>query len=87
MLSLEVVGPGDGLSTVLSATPFWRDVSWSVSWQAAMATGQWRCLLFGWGTAGGGDGGAALVFDGNGLKICDRCIIGLLLYSAFFILV
>jgi hypothetical protein len=30
MLSLEVVGPGDGLSTAPSATPYWRDASWSV---------------------------------------------------------
>jgi hypothetical protein len=37
MLSLEVVGPGDGLSTVPSATPYWRDVSWRVSWQAVTA--------------------------------------------------
>jgi hypothetical protein len=30
MLSLEVVGPGGSLSTVLIATRYWRDASWSV---------------------------------------------------------
>jgi hypothetical protein len=43
MLSLEVVGPGDGLSTVLSATPYWRDVSWRVSWQAVMVMAAYSC--------------------------------------------
>jgi hypothetical protein len=30
MLSLEVVSPGDNLSTVLIATPYWRDANWRV---------------------------------------------------------
>jgi hypothetical protein len=38
MLSLEVMGPGGSLSTVLIATPYRRDASWRVSWQAATAT-------------------------------------------------
>jgi hypothetical protein len=77
MLSLEVVGPGDGLTTVPSATPYWRDVSWRVSWQAATATEAYSCdwtvatLLFGWGAAGGDNSGAASTLDGEGLKICD----------------
>jgi hypothetical protein len=80
MLSLEVVGPGDGLSTVPSATPYWRYASWRVSWQAATATAAYSCdravaaLLLGWGTAGGG--GAAPALDGDGLKI--------FVHSAFF---
>jgi hypothetical protein len=36
MLSLEVTGPGGSLSTVLIATPYWRDASRKESWQAAM---------------------------------------------------
>ncbi len=61
MLSLEVVGPGDGLSTAPS--------------QAVTATAAYSCdrtvaaLLFGWGTAGGGIGSAAPASDGVGLKI------------------
>ncbi len=42
MLSLEVVGPGYGLSTAPSATPYWRDASWG-SWQAVMATVAYSC--------------------------------------------
>jgi hypothetical protein len=38
-----------------------------------VATGRWRRFLFGWGAAGSGDGGAALDFDGDGIKICDIC--------------
>ncbi len=38
MLSLEVVGPGGSLSTVLVAMPYRRDASWRVSWQATTAT-------------------------------------------------
>ncbi len=38
MLSLEVMGPGGSLSTMLIATPYRRDASWRVSWQAATAT-------------------------------------------------
>jgi hypothetical protein len=38
MLSLEVVGPGGSLSTVLVATPYRRDASRRVSWQAITAT-------------------------------------------------
>jgi hypothetical protein len=38
MLPLEVVGPGGSLSTVLIATPYWRDASRKESWQAAAAT-------------------------------------------------
>ncbi len=61
MLSLEVVGPGDGLSTVPS--------------QAVTATAAYSCdrtgaaLLLRLGTAGGGIGGAAPASDGDGLKI------------------
>ncbi len=50
MLSLEVVGPGDSLSTAPS--------------RAVMATAAYSCdrvvaarVYFGWGAAGGGDGG------------------------------
>ncbi len=43
MLSLEVVGPGGSLSTVLIATPYRRDASWRVSWQAATATAVTSC--------------------------------------------
>jgi hypothetical protein len=38
MLSLEVMGPGGSLSMVLIATPYRRDASWRVSWQAATVT-------------------------------------------------
>ncbi len=43
MLSLVVVGPGGSLSTVLIATPYRRDASWRVSWQAATATAATSC--------------------------------------------
>jgi hypothetical protein len=43
MLSLDVVGPGDSLSTVLIATPYWRDASWRESWQAVTATVAHSC--------------------------------------------
>ncbi len=42
MLSLEVMGPGGSLSTVLIATPYRRDASWRVSWQAATATAAYK---------------------------------------------
>ncbi len=42
MLSLEVVGPGNGLSTAPSATPYRRDASWG-SWQAVTATAAYSC--------------------------------------------
>jgi hypothetical protein len=54
--------------------------------------GQWQRFLFGWGAAGGGDGGAAPAFDGDGLKICDRCssfglsFLYFFVHSAFFLL-
>jgi hypothetical protein len=38
MLPLEMLGPGGSLSTELIATPYGRDASWRVSWQAAMTT-------------------------------------------------
>ncbi len=63
MLLLEVVGPGGSLSTVLIATPYWRDASRRVSWQAAKATAGSSCdrtataLVHRLGTAGGGGGG------------------------------
>jgi hypothetical protein len=63
MLPLEVVGPGGSLSTVLIATPYWRDVSRRVSWQAATATAVYCCdrtttaLIHRLRTAGGGGGG------------------------------
>ncbi len=43
MLPLEVMGPGGSLSTVLVATPYWRNASWRVSWQAALATAAYSC--------------------------------------------
>jgi hypothetical protein len=43
MLPLEVVGPGGSLSTVLIATPYRRDASRRVSWQAATATAAYSC--------------------------------------------
>jgi hypothetical protein len=43
MLPLEVMGPGGSLSTVLIATPNWRDASRRVSWQAATATAAYSC--------------------------------------------
>ncbi len=55
MLPLEVVGPGGSLSTALIATPYWRDASRRVSWQAATATAGSSCdrtataLGIGWG--------------------------------------
>jgi hypothetical protein len=64
MLSLEVMGPGGSLSTVLIATPYRRDTSWRVSWQAAtatvaqVATGRLRRSSIGWEVAGGCTGGA-----------------------------
>ncbi len=45
MLSLEVVGPGGSLSTVLIATPYRRDASRRVSWQATTATAAYSCDL------------------------------------------
>jgi hypothetical protein len=81
MLPLEVVGPGGSLSTVLIATPYWRDASRRVSWHAATATAVSSCdrtataLVLRLGTAGGGGRGAD-GFVGDGCQIC-------LLYSAF----
>jgi hypothetical protein len=42
MLSLEVMGPGGSLSTALIATPYRRDASRRVSWQAATATAAYK---------------------------------------------
>jgi hypothetical protein len=70
MQSLEVVRPGDGLSMVPSATPYWRDGRRQRRRRHTVATGQWRRFLFGWGTAGGGDGRAAWAIDDDGLEIC-----------------
>ncbi len=47
MLPLEVVGPGGSLSTVLIATPYWRDASRRVSWRAATATAGSSCDGYG----------------------------------------
>ncbi len=64
MLPLEVVGPGGSLSTALIATPYERDASWRVSWQPATAAAAYSCdrritaPFIGWGTVGGGNGGA-----------------------------
>ncbi len=64
MLPLEVVDPGGSLSTVLIATPYWRDASRRVSWHAATATAVSSCdrtataLVHRLGTAGGGSRGA-----------------------------
>jgi hypothetical protein len=49
MLSLEVVDPGGSLSTVLIAPPYWRDASWRVSWQAAMAMAAYKLRQDGYG--------------------------------------
>ncbi len=63
MLPLEVVGLGGSLSTVLVATPYWRDASRRGSWQEAMATAVYCCdrtttaLIHRLRTAGGGGGG------------------------------
>ncbi len=43
MLSLEVVGPGDGLSKAPTATPYRRDATWRVSWQAVTVTAAYSC--------------------------------------------
>jgi hypothetical protein len=43
MLSFEVMGPDGTLSTVLIATPYWRDASWRESWQAATGTAAYSC--------------------------------------------
>ncbi len=55
-----------------TATPqYRRDASWG-SWWAAMATAAYSCrwamaaLVFGWGEAGGGNGGAARRLNGAG---------------------
>jgi hypothetical protein len=77
MQSLEVVRPGDGLSTVLSATPYWRDGRRQRQRRHTVATGQWRRLFFGWGTAGGSNGGAARAIDDDGLEICVIVVIRL----------
>jgi hypothetical protein len=61
MLSLEVVGPGDGLSTVPSQAV---TVTAAYSYDMMVAG-----FFFGWGTAGGNIGGAAPASDGDGLKI------------------
>ena len=45
MLPLEVVRPGGSLSTALIATPYRRDASRRVSWQAATATAAYSCDL------------------------------------------
>jgi hypothetical protein len=64
MLPLEVVDPGGSLSTVLIATPYWREASRRVSWQAATVTAVSSCdrtataLVHRLGTTGGGGGGA-----------------------------
>jgi hypothetical protein len=42
MLSLEVVGPGGSLSTVLIAMPYRRDASRRVSWQAITVTAAYK---------------------------------------------
>jgi hypothetical protein len=63
-LPLEMGGPGGSLSTVLIATPYWRDASRRVSWQAATATAVSSCdrtataLVHRLGMTGGGGGGA-----------------------------
>jgi hypothetical protein len=50
MLSLEVMGPGGSLSTVLITTPYRRDASWRVSWQAATATAAYKLRQDDYGT-------------------------------------
>ncbi len=44
MLSLEVVRPGDSLSMVLIATPYWQGASWRASWQAVTVPDK-RCRI------------------------------------------
>ncbi len=73
MLSLEVVGPGYGLSTAPSATPYWRDASWSV---LAGGNGDGGIQLRPVGGATSSAGGRLAVVtagwtgsDGDGLKI------------------
>ncbi len=75
MLSLEVVGPGGSLSTALIATPYRRDASWRVSWQAATAMAAHKLRKDGYGGACPSAGkrlAAALAertgFDGDGSK-------------------
>ncbi len=74
MLSLEVVGPGGSLSAVLIATPYKRDASWRVSWQAATATAAHKLRQDSYGArpSAGKRLAAALAewtgFDGEGSK-------------------
>jgi hypothetical protein len=72
MLPLEVVGQVAASQQCCTATPpYRRDASW-VPWRAAMAMAAYSCdwataaLVFGWGEAGGGNGGAARHSNGVG---------------------
>jgi hypothetical protein len=97
MLPLEVVGPGGSLSTVLIATPYWRDASRRVSWQAVMATAESSCdrtataLVHRLGTAGGGGGGADWFRRRRILKLFILCgsfiLVILIPIRPFFILI
>ena len=91
MLPLEVVGPGGSLSTVLIATPYWRDASRRVSWQAATATAgsSWdrtaTALVHRLGTAGGG-GGGGLVSSATEPKF-DQCSFRSVLRLVYYVFV
>jgi hypothetical protein len=89
MLSLEVVGPGGSLSTKLIATPYGRDASWRVSWQAvtttaaSSATGRLQRSSIGWEAAGGGNGGADQLRRRRSLNLFILIRLVFVLYSAF----
>jgi hypothetical protein len=75
MLSLEVVGPGGSLSTVLIATPYWQDASGVL----AGGKGDSGIQLRQDGGSAPSSAGERLVaataeridFDGDRFKICD----------------
>ncbi len=91
MLSLEVMGPGGSLSTKLIATPYGRDASWRVSWQAvtttaaSSATRRLRRSSIGWEAAGGGNGGADQFRRRRSLNLfISRVLIGLSYFTSIF---
>jgi hypothetical protein len=90
MLPLEVMGPGGSLSTELIATPYGRDASWRVSWQAATATAassatrQLQRSSIGWKMAGGGNGGADRFRQRRNLNLLFLVYIRPFFYSATY---
>jgi hypothetical protein len=94
MLPLEVVGPGGSLSTVLIATPYWRDASWRVSWQAATATAGSSCdrtataRVHRLGTAGSGSGGGLIssATEPKFVQCSFRSVIWLVYYVFVFVM-